>query len=252
MNSTSFRTLGLAALAVSLVGCNITGATKPPDPFPTAAVSSTPASGKAPFEPSSDAGTPVTAAADAKRLTTLVATRDKAGAFGMARSDPFALTTQERYFETQQATERIFSGPSGFGVFVTPKPDTDEQVVAPEPQPYRRLSGIVVGDSVLAILEEQGKEPVIVTPGMKIPNTPWTVVSIDQDKAVLRRSGNVKPTQIVVRLEVPRDGFGVAPGGGAPGGPPGGPPGGYPGGPPGGYPGGYPGGPPGAVGGAER
>lgn len=236
MNIPSTRSIGLAVLAASLVGCNLTGAIKPADPFPAGVA------GKGEFTPNSDAGLGVTPAADPAKLTKLVATRDRAGSFGMARSDPFALTTQEKYFETQQQTERFFGGGSGFGNYLTPKPDTDEQVVPLEEQPYRRLSGIVVGDSVLAILEENGTSTII-TPGMRIPNTPWTVVSIDQDKAVLRRSGKVRPTQIVVRLETPRDG---APGAGGANG--GGPGGGYPGGPPGG---GYPGGPPGRGGGAD-
>lgn len=234
----SIRLLGMAALAASLVGCNLTGAIKPPDPFPTGATPTVkPAT-------TAEAGLPVPPIVDPARIGAVVAQRDRAGAFGTPRSDPFALTTLEKYFETQQTTERIFGSGSGFGNYLTAKPDTSEDVVPVEPQPYRRLSGIVVGDSVLAILQE-GATSTIITPGMKIPNTPWTVVSIDTDKAVLRRSGNVRPTQIVVRLETPRDGVepdigqGGGPGDGR-GGPPGGPPGGF-GGPPGRGGGGRPG-----------
>ncbi|RYG25107.1 hypothetical protein EON82_08340 [bacterium] len=235
------QVLALASLAAALTGCNMTGAMTPPDAFPTGTATAGRGATAASFTPNSVAGLPVTQDTDATKFPKLVATKNAAGAFGQPRSDPFALTLQERGFETVQTTERFFSSTGGFGVFVTPKPETEEAVVAPEPQPYRRLSGIVVGDSILAILEEEGKAPVIVTPGMRIPDSPWRVVSIDQDKAVLRRSGNVKPNQIVVRLEQPR--FGTTPSGGAPGGFPGGAPGGFPGGgPPGG---GFPGGPPG-------
>ena len=229
MTPMSTRSVCLAALAASLVGCNVTGAITPPAPFPTgqAKVSK--------FRAPTEAGTEVAPIVDATKLTSLVAKRASAGSFGIARSDPFALTTMEKYFETQQTTERIFGSGSGFSVQLTPKPDTSEDVVPIEEQPYRRLSGIVVGDSVLAILEEGGVSTII-TPGMKIPNTPWTVVSIDTDKAVLRRSGNVRPTQVVVRLETPRDGVQQNPGGNGGGG-------GFPGGGPGGRPGGFPGGP---------
>jgi hypothetical protein len=235
----SIQALTLTAVSVGLVGCNMTGAMTPPEAFPTGTAQAPKGVKAASFQPDAPAGLPVAQDTDATKYQKLVATKNAAGTFGTARSDPFALTLQERGFETKQTMERFFSSTGGFGVFVTPKPDTEEVPVAPEPQPYRRLSGIVVGDSILAILEEEGKAPVIVTPGMKIPDSPWRVVSIDQDKAVLRRSGNVKPTQIVVRLEQPRLGTTPA-GGGFPGG---GFPGGPPGGPPGGYPGGYPGGP---------
>jgi hypothetical protein len=63
-----------------------------------------------------------------------------------------------------------------------------------EPQPYRRLSGIVVGDSVLAlIVMGDGAGPQIIRPGLRIPNSPWRVISIDEEQAVLRRDGDVLP-----------------------------------------------------------
>ena len=238
MTSNLLRNIGMAAVAASLVGCNITGATEPPPSFPTASAPAVkPAS-------DSDAGLAVASSADPTKLTTHVASRSAAGAFGTARTDPFALTTLEKYFESQQSTERFFAGTGGFSTYVTPKEEVPVDVVPFEEQPYRRLSGIIVGDSVLAILEEGGNATII-TPGMKLPNSPWTVASIDADKAVLRRSGNARPSQVIVRLETRRDdlqgpsdpggGFGGPPGGpGGPGGPSGsgGPPGGR-GGPPG-------------------
>lgn len=225
MNTLSLRTLAAGALASALVGCNLTGAMEPPPAFPPGQVPATT------FTPDSVAGLPVTPEADPAKLTNLVAKRAAAGSFGTARSDPFALTTQERYFETQQEAERLFGGLSPFSVQLTEKPQVIEEVQPLEPQPYRRLSGIVVGDSILAILEEEGKEPLIVTPGMRIPNSEWRVVSIDQDKAILRRSGSAKPSQVIVPLETPRLGTqptggsagfpgqgGFPPGGGPPGG----------------------------------
>lgn len=244
MSRNTLRTIAVAAVAASLAGCNLTGALDPPPAIPTGQVKG----GKKPFVPNSPAGLAVTPDADGTKLPKLVALRDRAGAFGMVRSDPFALTTEERGFETVQLGERVFGGGGGFGsVGLTVKPTEEEQITPEEPQPYRRLSGIVVGDSILAILEEQGREAQIVTPGMQIPNSEWRVVSIDQDKAVLRRSGKTRPTEVIVPLETPRPGFGPPVGGTGAGnrggsGFPGGPPGGYPGGPPGGFPGGRGGG----------
>ncbi len=234
MVKTNLKAMAAGTLAAALSGCNLTGAMDPPAAFP-AGVSIE----RKPFVPSSSAGLAVTPDPDGKKLAKLVAVRDQAGSFGTVRPDPFALTADERIFEGTQLTERVFGSNAGFSTQVTKKPDVEYEVTPPEPQPYRRLSGIVVGDSILAIYEEEGRLPEIVTPGSQIPNSPWRVVSIDTDKAVLRRSGNVRPTQIVVRLETPRNGTAAAGGGGnAPGGFPGGAPGGYPGGSPGGYPGG--------------
>ncbi len=222
-----FRGFCGVAAVVGLIGCNLTGATDAPGAFPTGVAQGS----KKVFEPNSQAGLEVKPDADATKLTKYVVKKASVGAFGTARTDPFALTSDERIFETGQEAERVFAGPSGFTVQLTPKPDIEDEAVAPEPQPYRRLSGIVVGDSILAIFEEEGREPVIVTPGMRIPNSEWRVVSIDQEKAVLQRSGKVRPTQVIVRLEVPRAGTTSAGAGGMQGG------GGFPGGPGGGYPG---------------
>jgi len=80
-----------------------------------------------------------------------------------------------------------------------------------------------------------GAEPDVIRPGSKIPNSDWTVESIDREKAVLVRGGNAEPHRIVVRLESPPPGMG----GGGIGGPGAGGGGGFPGAPgPGGMGGG--------------
>jgi hypothetical protein len=103
----------------------------------------------------------------------------------------------------------------------------------------------VVGDSVLALIDMGNGTTELIRPGQRIPGSEWTVVSIDEEKAILRRGGNRLPRQVTVRLELPPPGFG---GGGNTGGFPGGPTG--PGGPPGG-PGMPPGGPGAAPGGGD-
>lgn len=145
------------------------------------------------------------------------------------RPDPFALQQQENLYEAKQNNERIFATEGSFftSLFV-PKQDT-VFIAQSEPQPFRRLAGVLVGDSVMAIIDMGNGSPMqVIRPGMQIPNSPWKVVSIDQDKAVLRRSGNVKPKEVVVRLQSPSfGGFQPGQGGaGAPGSPGGGNPGG--------------------------
>jgi hypothetical protein len=184
--------------------------------------------------PSSEAGVPPKSTGSPKDAQDLL----KSAAYEFhPRSDPFALDSDEKAFETTQSSERMFNKLGGFVTEVEPKQEFAPPVQL-EPQPYRRLSGVVVGDSIVAILEMgQGEQPVLIRPGMKVPGTDWTVVSIDQDKAVLRRGGNVLPKEIEVRLETPPYGYGpnagTTPGGFGPGagGPGGFGPGGF--GPPG-------------------
>lgn len=168
-------------------------------------------------------------AAPADDFKKLVASKS----FG-SRRDPFALKPSEARFEKDQETYRLFGEIGGFTTQFEPPV---EKVVEefPEAQPYRRLAGVVVGDSVLALIDMGDGTLQVIRPGQQIPNSEWRVVSIDQDKAVLRRSGNRTPRQVVVRLESPPPGLGGGTPGGAPGGFPGGP--GGPGGPPGGFPG---------------
>jgi hypothetical protein len=117
------------------------------------------------------------------------------------RPDPFALSSMEQSFEHSQQSERLFGQIGGFPTYVQPV-ETGPPKVQIEPQPYRRLSGVIVGDSVLAIIDMgNGAEPQLIRPGEHIPNSPWVVASIDQDRAVLRRDGDILPKEIEVRLE---------------------------------------------------
>jgi uncharacterized membrane protein YgcG len=143
------------------------------------------------------------------------------------RNNPFALNADEKAFDVAQAAEKIFIEGGAFGSLYEVPEDRLPVAEPMEPQPYRRLSGILIGDSVLAILEE-GSKSTIVRPGMMIPDTSWRVISIDRDRAILRREGSTRlPREVEVRLEVGlpfqggNSGQGGAPQGGAPqGGPP--------------------------------
>ncbi len=165
-----------------------------------------------------DAGIPVTESTDPKPYLRLVA----ASNYGH-RSDPFALTSEEAAYDRQQNTERILSTMGSWKTEYVAPPDEDKTVPPEEPQPYRRLAGVVVGDSVLAIIDMGNGQTELIRPGMKIPNSEWTVVSINEDHAILHRGGDVAPHTISVRLESPP--AGSMGGGGSFGGPPaGGPP----------------------------
>jgi hypothetical protein len=193
-----------------------------------------------------EAGVAVKQSADPKKFATLIASRS--ASFGPGRANPFALTQEEKDYELQQASERLLTSAGGFSLQYQPPAETDTVLPQVEPQPYRRLAGIVVGDSVLAIIDLGDGRTEIIRPGMKIPNTEWTVVSIDEDKAVLRRGGKILPKEIIVRLESPPPGTAVGGNGGVPG--VGGGGGFGPGGPRGGGGGGF-GAPGGGAGGSD-
>lgn len=177
------------------------------------------------FRPDVDAGIRVEVASDPAKLTNLVASRSFA-----SRPDPFALLPTELAFERSQRAERFVQESGGWSVrFTPPEQDVAQEVV--EPQPYRRLAGVLVGETVSAILMMEDGRAEIVHPGMRVPNSEWTVASIDENRAVLTRTGDRLPRRIVVNLESPPPGFGAgAPGGFAP-------QPGFPGGPPPGVPG---------------
>jgi hypothetical protein len=218
MKKCELKTLALAAAATAvLAGCI------PPDDEPFATVS---ARKVTPYKPSAPAGLPVSVSADPNSLKALIA---RAGRFGKS-SDPFRLLPNEIQFERSQTVERLMAEQGNFNLeYEAPQPPTGTGPVA-EPQPYRRLSGIVIGDAIVGILETQGQPTIIIRPGQYIPGTEWRVVLINEDRAVLRRAGNRLPREVTVLLELPPPGFDSGNGGGGPSGGPDGPGGRGPGG----------------------
>jgi len=215
MMNVSTRILALAAVVIAAIGCGGGGSSSG-----GAAASGTPAATTTTTTytpPNVEAGIPVERSTDNKPYLSLVAASKKFG----YRPDPFALTKEEEAYDRQQDAERVMGAMGGFTVRFDLPEDKSVQVVPEEPQPYRRLAGVVVGDSVLAIIDMGNGRPVeLIRPGMKVPDSEWTVVSIDEDKAVLHRDGPTPPHTVTVRLESPPDngttttGFG----GGVPGG----------------------------------
>jgi hypothetical protein len=159
------------------------------------------------FHPSTDVGVPPPTPAPNKEIWASLAR----GKGFSSRVDPFALQPRERAFETDQLSERVFSMGNGWRYDFVPAVET---VVVPvvEPQPYRRLAGVIVADSILALIDMGNGQMQLIRPGQVIDG--WTVVSIDSDKAILRRSGNRLPREVTVRLETAPSGGGFGPGGG--------------------------------------
>ena len=109
-----------------------------------------------------------------------------------------------------------------------PKPPRVELPEPFEPQPRRRVAGIIIGTTVSAILEQEGELPRIVYPGDMVGE--FRVAAITETGLVLRRSkGN--PREVRVPYEPPGNVGGGGGGGGAgfggsrggPGAPPGAP-----------------------------
>lgn len=131
------------------------------------------------------------------------------------RTNPFALQPIEQAYEVKQTNLRVFSETGAFFPAVYEVQEEPIQIEVNEPQPYRRLAGVIVGESVMAIIDMgAGRGTELIRPGQQIPNSPWRVISIDEEKAVLRRSGNRRPREIVVRLENPPFGGAGGPAGG--------------------------------------
>ncbi len=153
------------------------------------------------FKPSASAGIPV--AIDPKvDVRKLMAMNAQPG-----RRDPFALLPAEIEFEKAQRSAYFVDTTGGFSFRYTPPPEVDDRPIM-EPQPFRRLAGIIIGDAVSALIDMgDGQGFQIARPGSKLGE--WTVVSIDEEKAVLTRPGNKLPKSIEVYLAEPQAGGGT-------------------------------------------
>jgi len=143
------------------------------------------------------------------------------------RRDPFAPLPEE--VAAMQAD--AFDPARYFVLASPPKPPRVELPEPFEPQPRRRVAGIIIGTTVSAILEQEGELPRIVYPGDMVGE--FRVAAITETGLVLRRSkGN--PREVRVPYEPPGNVGGGGGGGGAGFGGPRGGPGAPPGAPGGG------------------
>lgn len=141
--------------------------------------------------------------------TNMVAEIAKSKHFGI-RGDAFAMLASERVFDRAQTSARLVSDGGGFSTYFTEPEEVVDLGPVMEPLPNWRLSGVVIGDGVAALLDMGPGKVIDIHPGMKIPDTEWTVVSIDSERAVLKRSGNRLPHTFIVPLQ----GVGAGGGGG--------------------------------------
>lgn len=181
--------LALGAV-VALAGCQGEEA-----PASTTGTTPSAASNRPVEAPNADAGVRVNPSADPQMYASLSKGRN----FGGSRRDPFSLRPQEMAFDRSQLSEKLISD-FGWSMRAEPKPEVQAEEKE-EVQPYRRLAGVIIGDTVTAIIIMEDGRAEQIRPGMQIPNSEWTVVSIDEDKAILRRPGTRKPNQIIVNLE---------------------------------------------------
>jgi len=147
----------------------------------------------------------------------------------VVRNDSFALSTKEKAFEKDQQTARIMGTMGGFTTyFELPEERIEETTIKKEAPPLWRISGIILGDAVMALLvKSEGGPAEVLRPGSQISGTNWVVASIDVDKVVLKRGGDTLPKTVTVYLQerMPTD-TGSGGGGGNSGGPGGAGPGG--------------------------
>lgn len=190
----------LAGLTVGLVGCGSSA-----DSVAAPAALPMPKDITESPQLSAEAGVPLPETADPTFAETRKIAEEKPFA---VRGDAFALLGPEKVFDRQQRSELLFGKLQGFSVEWEPpveKPDPEEER---EPQPYRRLAGILLGDAVMALIEMENGQTYQVRPGQQIPDSEWSVFSIDSEKAILRRKGNKLPREIAVPLESRRSGGG--------------------------------------------
>lgn len=208
MDSTMKRTLmwALAVAAVGLAGCQsgvadqdtaVTGASKFKDTLGT----NRPAVAGAEMPADPAAGLP--------NAVTLAKTMDFAN-----RADPFKLLPEEASFDRSQAAERLNSEFGGFGQQYSEPDETAVQEPQILPKPQWRLAGIIISDGgVIGLLDEGGGQVIQIRPGMDIPGQPYTVVSVDSQRAVLRRTDGMLPHEIQIDLSGPISGASPASGG---------------------------------------
>lgn len=190
LNMTNTKICGIALCALGLVvaGCDVGDKDKELTRTPPIKI-------VAP-KPAAEAGLEATVDASPQNDVAKVALTRNYG----YRADAFALLPVERMFDRNQTTARLMSEGGGYqNLFVAPD---EVAAVAPisEPPPAWRLSGVVISDGVAALLDMGGKV-IDIHPGMKIPDTEWTVVSIDSERAVLRRDNGKIPRMFAVPLQ---------------------------------------------------
>ncbi len=119
-----------------------------------------------------------------------------------SRRNPFALFGDEMAFETSIRYNIILSklAPPYSILIEEGEREVPESLRPVDPQPYRRASGILLGETVKAVIVE-GQRRYFVSPGDFLEGTDWMVLAITGDSVILVREESKRPNRMVVRLE---------------------------------------------------
>lgn len=184
-------TLTLALSALAMVGCR----QKVEDP--PSAVTAT-FNGEF-YQPEALAGVELTQEDAFKDMETVqqLASRRSWG----SRNDPFRLLSAEYSFDQSQLMERVLTDGGGFKTYFE-EPEINYEVDRPvvEPTPVWRLSGVAVSEGAVLALLDTGTSVELIRPGSQVPGTNWVCISIDNQRAVFRRTGNQLPNEITIPL----------------------------------------------------
>jgi hypothetical protein len=176
--------VGLAILAFGAVACQplVLDEVRPASPAPAANMPELVAA----------AGMPVSLPGPETAQLTVDEARNR---YFPYRSDVFALLTSERKFEQDQMAERLITEGGGFSLYYE-QPDEESEPPPPTrvPVPLWRLAGVVLSNGVVALAEirtTQGSQYVDLRPGtiITVGDVQWQVVSIDEERAVVKRLG---------------------------------------------------------------
>ncbi|MBX3097027.1 MAG: hypothetical protein KF812_09210 [Fimbriimonadaceae bacterium] len=131
------------------------------------------------------------------------------------RSDVFALLSSERAFDRSQLAERLISE-GGFAMYYEPPAEEAEPPPPTRaPVPQWRLAGVLLSNGVVALAEiptQTGTRYFDLRPGtiITVGETQWQVVSISEERAIVKRLGPGPEQYEEIRLT---EGFGRLGGG---------------------------------------
>lgn len=142
------------------------------------------------------------------------------GVISSPRVNPFAMFGEEVAFQTGIRYRIILSKLPGYALELEPPAEvTPPELVPVEAQPYRRVAGVLLGDTVQAVVIMEDGRGYLVRPGSRVGNSEWTCKSIDENNVVLVRDPRKLPSEVVLNLESsPPFGGGGSGGGGNTGG----------------------------------
>lgn len=125
-----------------------------------------------------------------------------------SRPNPFFLLGPEMAFEKDQFAANMTASMGFYRMAGESKAQPVQPTFINEPQPPRRMAGVLIGESVSGLIDMNDGTPglKVIRPGTELKNAngqvEWVVQSIDEEKAILvRKDANRYPRRVVVRLQ---------------------------------------------------